>query len=136
MQFIPISVLARQITAEIEDKNQEAEHGKFNLDQYTPQEQMALLTMRFNDPLAKAVLLKLKHSTVAGMDFVGIVNKRLAVRNARGFHDFTPRGRWVSGKVTTALAQQLNVTVPRERRIWTDKEKRRYQNAHYNWANR
>lgn len=113
MEHISITALASYLTVKAEDEKQEAEHGVFDVSRYTHEQQMAMLVMRFNDPLAKAVLTRLHHSTVAGRDFRGLVDHGLALRNSRGYHDFTPRGRYVSRKVTEHLAKTFEVTAPR-----------------------
>ncbi|RJO75456.1 MAG: hypothetical protein C4523_00040 [Myxococcales bacterium] len=116
---------------------EEIEPIPFDITAYTHEQQMAMLTMRFNDPLAKAVLMRLHSSTVAGKDFAGLKQLGLAVWNgARQLHDFTPRGRWVSQKVTEHLAKTFEVVVVRPPRLWSESEKRRYAISKYNWANR
>lgn len=109
----------------------------FDIHAYTHEMQMAMLTMRFNDPLARAVLLRLHRSTVAGKDFDGLKKAGLAVWNgAKQLHDFTPRGRWVSQKVTEELAKTFSVVVVPPPRVYTEAEKRRNAVARYNWMNR
>lgn len=116
---------------------EEAEPVPFDITAYTHEQQMAMLVMRFNDPLARAVLLGLHRSTVAGKDFDGLKRLGLAVWNgAKQLHDFTPRGRWVSMKVTQELAKTFEVDVVRPPRVYTESEKRRYAVSKYNWANR
>lgn len=136
MRPITITALATYIVAKNQEEKQEAEHGVFDVSHYTHEQQMAMLVMRFNDPLARAVLMRLHHSTVAGRDFLGLVNNGLAVRNSRGYHDFTPRGRWISRKVTEYLAKTFEVKVPRAPRVYSREEQIRYSNAKLNWMNR
>lgn len=132
-----INELAYQIGIENEMARQAQKFGDFSLDDYTPQEQVALLTMRFNDALAKAIILKLKFSTVAGMDFEGLIKKGLATRaHGERFHSFTPRGKYISLKVMHALAEKFGVKAPRKPPIYTPEDQRRYERGRLNWANR
>lgn len=108
----------------------------FDIADYTHEQQMAMLVMRFNDPLARAVLLRLHRSTVAGKDFDGLKQKGLAVWNSvKQLHDFTPRGRWVSTQVTRTLAEIFDVVVVQQRVI-TAADRKRYERGRLNWANR
>lgn len=135
--MIHINDLARHIVT----LNQEAEYGPFTLEQYTPSEQLALLAIRSNDPMADAILARLKHSTVGGMDFLSLRKRGLAEHKPDGrFHRFTPRGQWVSTKVRQALADKFEVRGEREiynmPRVYSQRQQQRYTRSRYNWANR
>jgi hypothetical protein len=138
-RYQSISSLAREIVTINRNAENEAQFGCVALSDYTPQQQIALLTMRFNDDLAQRVLLALRHSTVAGMDFVGLVDKGLVTReHGARYHRFTPRGRYVAGRITQLLAAELDImSAPQARlRFRTSSQKRRDEMATFNWANR
>jgi hypothetical protein len=139
-QYQSISSLAREIVMFNRDSEQQERFGCVSLSDYTPEQQIALLLMQFNkSDLAQAVLLKLKHSTVVGMDFAGLVDKGLAIReHGARYHSFTPRGRYVAGRITQLLAAEFGIKPQPQTRVnyRTPAHKRRDEAARYNWANR
>jgi|GEM_PF-6433246 len=105
-----INDLARIIIADRKDDENAAQFGTFNLSDYTPREQIALVLMRQYDDVAKAVLLRMKHSTAGGPDWERLRLTGLAVWNIdKNLHDATPRGRWIAGKVAKALAEKFEI---------------------------
>lgn len=136
-RMIPISELARHIVAEDKQAELELEHGPFDITRYTPQQQAALLSMRFNDEVAQAILLRIKHSTVAGMDFGGLRDMGLALRKIDGrYHKFTPRGQWVSAQVRRELAKKFEIEIPQQHVPETAAQRLSRERGRYNWANR
>lgn len=134
-----INQLALYITTLNQEAEAEQKFGSFNLSDYTPREQVALVLMRQFDDVAKVVLTRLKHSTVGSPDWFAIRSTGLATwDNVKNFHVPTPRGKWIAGKVTQALAEQFEIKASQQSypRVYTKARREQNARSRYNWANR
>lgn len=87
---------------------------------FSPAQQVALLSLLRRNVLAGLVLAKLRSSTVraGSADYRALAEFGLAVRGADGWHQLTALGVIVAGMVTRELAKALGVslyTPPRRR---------------------
>lgn len=134
-----INELARYITTLNQEAKSEQVFGNFKLSDYTPREQVALVLMRQFDDVARAVLARMQHSTVGAPDWFAMRTSGLAIfDNTKNLHIPTPRGKWIAGKVTKALADKFEIKAAEQSypRIYTKAQREQNARSRYNWANR
>lgn len=95
---------------------------------FSPTQQLALLSLRPRCELSKAVLAKLRHSTARAnwRDFADLAELRFCLRKANGFHAVTPLGNIIALRIAQELAKEFGVALYRapsrhcfERTIYT-----------------
>lgn len=93
------------------------EHTDAPADDLIPVQQWALLALRNNDT-ARAIIAKLKHSTVtapAMRDYHALTESGLAILDARNAYRLTPRGMARSSQLIWRLAQEFEIAIRTER---------------------
>lgn len=82
---------------------------------FSPTQQLALLSLRPRCELSQAVLQKLRHSTARAnwRDFAALIELGFAIRQADGFHRATPLGSIVGGRIARELAKEFKIELYR-----------------------
>jgi hypothetical protein len=80
-------------------------------EQLTPSQQAAMLTLRRRCPLSRAVLVRLRRSTVraGAADYRVLEDLSLAERGPDGWHVLTGPGNLIAGGLARRLAREFSV---------------------------